>query len=101
MTNHMYAYGELADGTTWDNVRVTLASKIQLEKSCKANRWDTSEDQFTTSAFLSWHTARTAGLIDCKWSEFLEQAVDAGITATTAEDTDAGEDPTQPGPGTE
>lgn len=100
----IYAYGELQDGTTWANVRVTLATKIQYERSAKANRWDPAEDDFLSSAFMSWHAAKAAGHHHMGWDEFLSAAVDAGVTRRELEETDdpdQEEDPTRPVAGTE
>lgn len=103
----MYAYGELEDGTEWANLRVGLPTKIQLERTAKANRWDTEEDEFTVSAFMSWHLSRAKGLHNLSWDEFLKAAIDAGVTGkpvgeTAPDDGEAAtEDPTRPGAGTE
>lgn len=80
--NATYAYGELADGTEWANVRVTVATKVQLERSMRANRWDVETNPFTTAAFMSWHAARAAQAIpsDLDFERFLAEAVDAGVT---------------------
>lgn len=93
---------ELTDGTVHEGIRVTLASKIQFERSARANRWDPEENPFTTAAFLAWHAAKLRGLIDLDWDRFLVECVDVSVTnpepaAPEADDTDR---PTEPASGT-
>lgn len=103
----LYAFGELDDGTTWEGLRVPLASKLQWERTSKANGWTTDHNMFTFAAFLSWHTAKRAGRIDLEWKAFLEHVVDASVdpdppaAASTDDAADSGEGPTNPAPGTD
>ena len=95
-----YGYFELEDGTEAEGLRVTLKTKIQSEKSARANGWDPERDANVLGAFAAWHAAQQAGATTLEWSAFLDAAVDAGIYQDTPEDQAApgadAEDPTQP-----
>lgn len=99
--NAMYGYAELKSGDTWANVRVTLPTKIALERSARANKWQAEGDEFTMQAFMSWHAARLAGLHDLEWDAFVKEAIDAGVLNKLLEDDEDDEVPTAPGAGTE
>lgn len=73
------AYGALNDGTTWEGVPVTPATNVQLEKTSRANNWDTDHNSMTMEAFLSWHAAKLAGVDVPPWEEFLTTAETATI----------------------
>jgi len=95
-----YGYFELEDGTEAEGLRVTLKTKIQSEKSARANGWDPERDANMLGAFAAWHAAKAAGATELDWQAFLDTVVDAGIYQETPED-QAGqvadpEDPTQP-----
>lgn len=91
----VYASAELTDGATYSDVRVTLASKLQLERSMKANKWSTADNDFTIGAFLAWHAGKTAGKHALTWEEFLDAVVDAGVTAADTDEPVDLLDPTQ------
>lgn len=101
MANHpkTFGYFELEDGTEADQLRVTLKSKIQAEKSARANGWDPQRDSNILGAFAAWHAGKQAGATTLDWQTFLDTAVDAGIyqedTEDQAEVADP-EDPTRP-----
>lgn len=105
------AYGLLDDGTTWEGIPVTPATSMQLEKSMKANNWNTDDNGLTLSTFMSWHAAKLAGVtVPERWEQFLASAVQADIQVdeldpTTVRDgiSSTGPTPTpaaQPGPPT-
>lgn len=87
------AWAELADGTEFEDVRVTLATKVQYERTARANKWDHEAMPFTTSAFFAWHAARLAGALpaDMTFDQFMSQVIDAGVENETPDDTE-GED---------
>lgn len=87
----IYAYAELNDGTTYSGVRVPLASKLQWEKTAKAQRWEPEANPFTFGAFLAWHVGKATGRHTLTWEQFRDTAIDAGI-----EDEADAEDPTPP-----
>lgn len=98
-------YGQLQDGTSWENVPLTLSTKLAYERSARANRWTPDDNPFTTTAFFSWHAARAAGAHSLSWDEFLAAALDVGVeqdetVAGGDEDAEAflGEGPTPPAP---
>ncbi|MDE9365479.1 hypothetical protein PZ938_07665 [Luteipulveratus sp. YIM 133132] len=102
--NKTYAYGELADGTTWEDVRVTLTDKIAYERTARANHWDYESQQQTAAAFLSWAAAKRTGVNVPGWEEFVATAVDSSVTerdTRTVQESDSGSDPTQTAPSTE
>lgn len=84
----LFGYAELKDGTTWEGVRITFATKVAFERSARANGWDAEKQPFTVSAFWSWHAAKLAGLTTLSWKEFNDQVVDAGATQDEPEDSD-------------
>lgn len=96
----LLAYGEF-NGAEWSNVRVTLPSKIALERASRANRWTTESHSFTTAAFLSWHAAKLAGHLDpgLEFDTFVKTATDAGVLdeadAAALDDAEDPSDPTQ------
>lgn len=80
------AYGLLEDGTTWENVPVRPVTFLQLEKTMKANQWDSDTNPLTIAAFMSWHAAKTHGVpVPEKWADFTASALEADIKR---EDTD-------------
>ena len=87
----LFGYAELKDGTTWEGVRITFATKVAFERSARANGWDAEKQPFTVSAFWSWHAAKTAGITSLSWKEFNEQVVDAGATQDEPDADDTGE----------
>lgn len=90
------AFIELNDGSEYGPIRVGLASKIQANKTARANGWDPERDVSTLNAFMAWHAATTAGLLSMGWDEFLATAMDA-ITVPLDGDAPAdSEDPTRP-----
>ena len=86
-----------ADIETKDNevvtVRVTLPSKLQWSKTAKANGWDFEDPQ--QNAFVAWHAATRAGLIEeMTYEEFCSGGVlDVEIRNDDA-DLDPEENPT-------
>ena len=77
-----YGYAEFEDTTlSYEDVRITLASKIAFERFARANKVDHETQPFTTESFLSWHAAKTAGKPagSLKFEDFLARAIDAGI----------------------
>lgn len=88
---------EMNDGTEFGPIRVGLATKIQAEKTSKANNWAPDRDGATINSFMAYHAAKTAGLIDITWDEFKANVLDA-TTATLEvdQDTTDAEDPTHP-----
>jgi hypothetical protein len=99
MSNHpkTYGYFELADGTEHSGIRVTLKTKIQAEKSARANGWDPQRDSNIMGAFAAWHAGKGSGLVDLDWGTFLDNAVDAGLYQEDDEDQGIDpEDPTRP-----
>lgn len=93
-----YGYFELEDGTELSGIRITLKTKIQAEKSARANGWDPQRDSNIMGAFAAWHAAKDTGQVDTDWATFLDTAVDAGLYQEDAEDAEVAdpEDPTQP-----
>ena len=91
-----FGYFELEDGTEAEGIRVTLKSRIQAEKSARANGWDPERDANMLGAFVAWHAAKHAGQLDLEWSTFLDTVVDAGIYQQESDAAEAdADDPTR------
>ncbi len=92
-TLSMTAYGTLRDGTTWKDVPVGVASRIQWERTAVVNKWATDTHTLTFAAFLSWHASKRAGIHDLTWDDFVEAADEANVDTS---DSDDPEGPTTP-----
>lgn len=90
------AFIEMQDGTEFGPVRIGLKTKIQAEKSARANNWTQERDGATLNAFMAWHAAKEVGEITLTWDEFLAHVFDANTVELdkVEGETDA-EDPTQ------
>lgn len=99
-STRMYAYGELEDGTTWQNLPVPVASRIQIEQTAHGKRWTAETHSMTYGAFLSWHAAKAKGIHSLTWEDFIASAVDAGVDSETTDEPDPDETPTQTAPST-
>lgn len=105
-----YAYAEFSDdapssASGYAGVRVTLADKLQFERTAKARKWHPERDAMTVSAFLAFCAGRRAGLHELTWEDFQNAVIDAGVIEPSDDDADddsAGDDlgPTNPAPGT-
>lgn len=93
MTNRLYAIGELADGTTWQDVPVTVATRVQAEKTGHAQKWALETHSMTMSAFMSWHASKAAGHHSLTWETFLAEAIAADVVNTRSDEADEDEDP--------
>lgn len=92
--NKAYAWAEMKDGREFEDVRVTLETRIQAGKTAKARGWDTERgDSAVFLAFCAWHALKAAGKLDETWDEFTAAVVDANLY-TDDEDDDL--DPTSP-----
>lgn len=100
MAQHMQKYIgfiEMQDGTEFGPIRIGLKTKMQTERSTKANNWSTSNDVSTINAFMCWYAGKEAGEFDMSWDEFLAQVFDANTVELEApEKTTDAEDPTRP-----
>lgn len=74
-----YASVELADGTIFDDVRVTYADRVRYETTAKARGWRSEEKPATASGFLAFAALKRAGLIDLSYDTFIEQVVDVNL----------------------
>lgn len=91
------AFIEMQDGTEFGPIRIGLKTKIQSEKTAKANNWSQERDTATLNAFMAWHAAQTVGAFDLTWDEFTANVLDATTAELeVAEGTTDAEDPTQP-----
>lgn len=89
---------EYLDGREIIGFRVGLKTKIQAEKTARAQGWKPEADAATMNAFMAWHAAHEQGLITEKWAEFVDAVMDASTVemeddGAAAEDSD---DPTEP-----
>lgn len=81
-----FASVELADGTTFDEVRVTVQDKLQYERTARVKKWpEVQSNMFTFGAFVAWHATKREGLHSLSWEDFEKQAVDA-MVKTEGED---------------
>lgn len=91
------AFIEMEDGTEFGPIRIGLKTKIQAEKSSKANNWSQERDSAVINSFMSWHAAQTAGAFDLTWEEFSANVFDANtVELARVEDSTDAEDPTRP-----
>lgn len=91
------AFVEMKDGTDFGPIRIGLKTKMQAEKSSKANNWSQERDGAILNAFMAWHAGQQAGVFDLTWDEFNENVFDASTeTLEVPEGTTDAEDPTQP-----
>lgn len=91
---HTIATVELEDGRTL-KARVGIATKMQWEKSAKAQGWNADDNPFTVNLFWAWHATRHAGQHDLSWESFVAAAVDADLDVVEAPAGEADPDPTQ------
>lgn len=90
-------YIEMQDGTEFGPVRIGLKTKMQAEKSAKANNWSQERDGALLNAFMAWHAAQAEGLFDLTWEEFNDNVFDATtMLLEVPEGTTDAEDPTRP-----
>lgn len=75
-----YAAVELDDGTTYSGVRVTFQDRRKLEKTMKAQGWNTTDNVFTISAFLAWSAGRRVKAHDLGFEAFLNQLLDVELS---------------------
>lgn len=98
-TPRLYASGELEDGTTWADLPVPVATRIQAEQTGKTKGWSLETHSMTMSAFMSWHVSRARGIHDLKWDDFTRVALAADVeTDQSDEDDDPESTPTQTAP---
>lgn len=94
-----YAAVELEDGTTYSGVRITFADRRALERTMKAQGWNSTDNPFTISAFLAWHAGKRNGEHQVtNFAEFVDQLVDVELSQPEArpDDVDDEVSPTQP-----
>lgn len=92
----MTCHGELPDGTTWEQLPVPVATRIQWEKTARVQKWSHETHPLTLSAFVSWHASKRAGIHDLTWEEFSDVAlvadIDQGGNDETTTEAGEGED---------
>lgn len=73
-----YADIEYRTGTVVEGLRIGLDAKLQYERTARAKRWNQEEQPFTTTAYLAWAAARTAGHPGTpdSWEQFLAEVTD-------------------------
>lgn len=71
-----YANVELTNGTTHEDVRITYADRLSLEKTMKAQGWNGEKQPFTTSGFLAWAALSRLGLYEGDYRTFLTAVLD-------------------------
>ena len=99
MSNRLYASGELDDGTTWTDLPVPIATRVQAEQTGHTKKWNLETHSMTVSAFMSWHVSRARGIHNLKWEQFVERAVAADVDNKLSDDEDDPEEtPTQTAP---
>ena len=76
-------YYEDANGIEHGPFRVTLADKLQYEKTAKARGWEAEATPFTTTTFLAWHAAKRSGAPVPSFEEFIATVNDAVVLETT------------------
>ena len=81
-----FASFELQDGTAAEDVRVTLADKLQFERTARVKKWDAQENFFTFAAFVAWHATKREGLHTLTWEQFEVEALDATVKTEGDED---------------
>lgn len=68
--------GLLDDGTQWDKLPVRPETDVAFEKTAKINGWGSLTDSLLTAqTFMSFHTAKLAGIHDLTWDEFQKRAL--------------------------
>ncbi len=75
----LVAIARLTNGLAWEDIPLTLPSRMAWERAAKANGWTAEANPFTTGAFLSWHAAKLAGRHDLSWDEFVKVALEADV----------------------
>lgn len=99
MTTRLYASGELSDGTTWEDVPVTVATRVQAEQTGHTKKWSLETHSMTMSSFMSWHAAKARGIHSLTWEQFCTEAVSADVdNKLSTDDDDPEETPTQTAP---
>lgn len=91
MTKYV-GYIELETGEEIGPFRVGLKTKIQAGKTSKARGWQQERDAAEISAFMAWHAAKSKGLIDMPWEEFIDATVDSSVEELTADEAEADQD---------
>lgn len=87
--------GLLEDGTTWNQIVVTPADDVALEKAAKHNGWGSVDDSaLTAQAFLSWHATKRRGLHDLKFDDFVGAAIYAEMAIESLDPTQLVKRPT-------
>lgn len=86
--NKLAGYYEDQDGTEHGPYRITLADKLQYEKTAKVRKWDAESDAITSDAFLVWHASKRAGAHDLSFEDFTNQMVDTSAQKLEEEDTE-------------
>lgn len=86
--NKLVGYFEDATGTEHGPYRITLADKLQYEKTAKARKWDAEDDSITSDVFLVWHASKRSGAHTLTFAEFTEQMIDASAQKLEEEDTE-------------
>lgn len=86
----MTCHGELPDGTTWDELPVPVATRIQWEKTARVQKWTHETHPLTLSAFVSWHASKRAGIHDLTFEQFIDVALDADINQGSSDATEGG-----------
>lgn len=84
----MFGYYEDQDGNERGPFRVTLADKLQYEKTAKARNWDADDHPFTTDLFMVWHASRRNGEHSLSFDDFRDAVVDTSLSTDDAEDTE-------------
>lgn len=77
---------EDASGIEHGPFRVTLADKLQYEKTAKARNWDPEAQPFATTAFWVWHAAKRTGEYTKSFDEFLGTVADAVVIPLDEDD---------------
>lgn len=86
--NKLAGYYEDEQGTEHGPFRISLADKLQYEKTAKARKWDAEADSITSDVFLVWHASKRAGAHDLSFEQFTTQMVDASAQKLEDEDTE-------------